>query len=65
MNIRTRKYESTSIKMTDLQFETWPATGLTPNRYCFLYALFGQCREKAKDADDLNPALGKLIERVH
>lgn len=61
MNHRPQKHEQTKDRITHLEFEAWPASGLTPNRYCFLHTFFTQCLEKAKNTDDLNQTSEKCF----
>lgn len=52
MNQELQKNEQPNVRMTEVHFEAWPATGLIPNRFCFLHTYFSQRREDAKKTAD-------------
>ncbi|MDA8138621.1 MAG: hypothetical protein M0036_08200 [Desulfobacteraceae bacterium] len=56
MNQELQRIEPTKVKITHLQFQAWPATGLLPNRICFLHTYLKLRRQDAKKtADPVEP----------
>jgi len=53
------------IRITEVQFEAWPATGLTPSRFCFLHTYFTQHLEEARKTTHSVGSIEKLMLRVH
>lgn len=66
MNSESRMIDPAKVKMTYVEFEAWPATGLIPSRFCFLHAYFTQSRKDAKKTS-ANPleTLVKETTRAH
>ena len=63
MNHELQKNEPTNARMTEVQFEAWPATGLLPNQFCFLHAYLAQHRVHAKETTDPVELHGKAMIR--